>query len=65
MSATLLICHIHQVGDLFGNLAVVVNRALFDAVRTHDRVASLVATVAATSIVDLYGIDLVFAFNFG
>jgi hypothetical protein len=57
MSATLFICLIHEIGDLFGNLAVVVDRALLDAVRAHDRVSSLVAAVAATSIVDLYGID--------
>jgi hypothetical protein len=57
-SASLFVCKVHQLGNLFGRSAIVIDRAFFDSVRADHRKSCPITTTAA---VNLYRVYLYFA----
>jgi hypothetical protein len=54
----LFVCKIHQLGNLFRNSAIVIDRAFLNAIGTHNRISRLIAATAAAAAVNFYRVHL-------
>jgi len=63
-SAPLFVRKIHQVGNLFSDSAIVIDRAFFHAVGPYNRISDLFAAPAAAPAINFYGVHLRFFFRF-